>query len=173
VLAVSGQLNPGLHGPSVYPPLAEEVLATASRPNEAWRRSTPEDAVRRSIYVHVKRSLRVPLLEGLDQPSPDMPCPERFPTNVPTQALMTLNGAFTNESAGAFAQRLVAEAGDLSQRIDRGIRLALGRLPVPGEVARHERFVRGLVAEQGLDEVGALRLFALVLFNLNEFLWVD
>ena len=173
VLAVSGQLNPGLHGPSVYPPLAEEVLATASRPNEAWRRSTPEDAVRRSIYVHVKRSLRVPLLEGLDQPSPDMPCPERFPTNVPTQSLMTLNGAFTNDSAAVLAKRLRDEGSDLAQRVDRGIRLALGRLPAPGEVARHERFVREQMTKQGLDEAGALQLFALVLFNLNEFLWVD
>ncbi len=173
VLSVSGQLTDRLYGPSVYPPMAPEVLATSSRPGAAWGKSDEADAARRSVYVFVKRSLRMPLLESLDQPDPDLPCPERFLTNVPTQALITLNGDFVQDAATKLSERLTREARDLSARIDRGIRLAFGRPPHAGEVARHAEFVRDLRNEHGLDASAALRLFCVALFNQNEFLWTD
>ena len=79
VLTVSGQLNRELYGPSVFPPLPAEVLATSSQPGNAWGESSAEQATRRSIYVHVKRSLREPLLAALDQPDPDLPLPGALP----------------------------------------------------------------------------------------------
>lgn len=172
-LAASGELNPKRFGPSVYPPLPEEVLATASRPGAAWGQSTPEDAVRRSLYVHVKRSLREPLLAVLDQPDPDLPCPERFPTNVPTQALLTLNGDFTRARAHALAASLTGEGLSLSAAIAEATRRTLGRDASADELARAERLVEALRAEHGQDPEGALALFALGLLNLNEFSWLD
>lgn len=173
VLALSGELDLRRFGPPVQPPLPPEVLATSSKPGEVWQPSPPADAARRSVYVLCKRSLRLPVLEALDQPDPDMPCAERFPTNVPTQALMTLNGAFTGAAARRLAQRLLRESSHLDGRIERGIWLALGRAPAPGEVARHRVFVQRMVGEHGQDQAAALALFALLLCNLNEFLWVD
>ena len=132
-----------------------------------------EDEVRRSLYIHVKRSLRPPLMESLDQPDPDLPCAARFPTNVPTQALITLNGDFTRRSATAMARRLEVEAKTLDERIERGLRLALSRPAREGEVARHRAFVDDLMTRHGFSEHESLSVFCLALFNLNEFLWVD
>ncbi|MEM6671209.1 MAG: PSD1 and planctomycete cytochrome C domain-containing protein [Planctomycetota bacterium] len=173
MLAASGELNLQRFGPSVYPPLPAEVLATSSRPDAAWGESTPESAARRSLYVHVKRSLREPLLAVLDQPDPDLPCPERFPTNVPTQVLLTLNGSFAQERAAAFAADIAATEVDLDARLGVAIERALGRAASEDELERAAAFVGDLRAEHGLGETRALELFALGLFNLNEFLWLD
>jgi len=173
VLRTNGTLTTDLFGPSVYPPMEAEVLATASRPNQAWGRSSALDAARRSIYVFVKRSLRLPLFETLDQPDPDLPCPARFQTNVPTQALVTLNGDFCQDAADRFAERLRRERADLGGQIRRGLVLALGRVPDSREVARNVAFVGELRREHDLGEEAALRLFCLGLYNRNEFLWVD
>ena len=173
MLAVSGQLTSRLHGPSVFPPLPAEVLATASRPDGVWGKSSPEDFCRRSIYVFVKRSLRTPLLAGLDQPDPDLPCPERFPTNVPTQALMTLNSDFTQKSAAHFARRLVDVTDGLDECIARAVWLALGRPPKDGEVVGQRKFLDRLTSEHSLETDRSLEVFCLALLNLNEFMWVD
>lgn len=173
VLSVSGQANNAMYGPSVYPVMAPEVLATASKPDEAWGASSPDEANRRSVYVFAKRSLRLPLFESLDQPSPDLPCLNRFSTNVPTQALITLNGEFVNESASRFAQRLLEETDTLDEAIARGITLAFGRHAPDHEIERHRAFIESMRRKHTLDEPEALRLFCLVLFNTNEFMWLD
>ena len=173
VLASNGTLNRELHGPGVYPPMPKEALASSSRPGAAWGRSTDEQAARRSVYIFVKRSLRMPLMESFDQPDPDLPCPERFPTNVPTQALLTLNGDFTAQGAADLMGRLRSTGGDLAQQVARGIRLTLGREPDADDLARCTQFIHSVVAEHGLAESEAVRLFCLSLYNQNEFLWVD
>lgn len=174
-LAVSGELNPALFGPWVYPPLAKEVLATSSQPNNAWGQSAPEDALRRSLYVHVKRSLREPLLAIFDQPDPDLPCPVRFPTNVPTQALLTLNGPFVNARAEALASSVLAvsESGGTRDAVRHAIERALLRDAAQDEVQRGVHFIETLMAEEQLSTERAMQLFALGLFNRNEFLWID
>src|SRR6185436_10292432 len=102
--------------PSVYPIMPREVLAGQARPGEGWKRSTAEEAARRSIYVFVKRSLLVPILAQFDLADTDASCPVRFTTTVPTQALGMLNGDLTNELAEAFARRLHRAApGDLDK----------------------------------------------------------
>ncbi len=172
MLAASGELNLRRHGPSVFPPLPKEVLATSSRPGAAWGRSSKEDSVRRSVYIHVKRSLREPLLAVLDQPDPDMPCPERFPTNVPTQALLTLNGEFSQERAEAFAAS-ISDQEDLRAALGEAMERALSRTPEGAEIDRAAALVAALIEEHGLDQQRALSLFALGLFNRNEFTWLD
>ncbi|MFM9067867.1 MAG: DUF1553 domain-containing protein, partial [Planctomycetota bacterium] len=84
ILWVSGQLSPRAGGPSVYPPIPREVLAGQSRPGSGWGKATVEEAARRSVYVHVKRSLLVPLLADHDVADTDSSCPVRYATTVPT-----------------------------------------------------------------------------------------
>src|SRR5205823_11365178 len=118
ILAVSGQLNPKAGGPSVHPPIPREVLQGQSMPGNGWGKSSPEEASRRSVYVHVKRSLLVPILSVHDQADTDSSCPVRYTTTVPTQALGMLNGDFTNEQATAMAERLQREApADLEKQV--------------------------------------------------------
>ena len=174
MLAVSGQLNLKMYGPSVYPKLPPEVLAGQSVPGQGWPTSPPEEGNRRSIYVHVKRSLRVPILVGFDQPDPDSSCPVRYVTTVPTQALGLLNGAFTQEQAAAFARRLQREApGDLPAQIRRAIRLTTGRQPSEEEIQADLRFLHRLMADHQLDSVTALTRYCLLCLNTNEFMYID
>src|SRR5439155_4892855 len=141
MLAVSGRLNAKMGGPSIYPPIPREVLAGQSRPGEGWPVSPPNEAARRSIYVHVKRSLLVPILSQHDQADTDSSCPVRYTTTVPTQALGMLNGEFGNEMATAFADRLKKEATDLPGQVRRAIRLTTGRVPCGDEVRCDMAFV--------------------------------
>src|SRR5262249_2477761 len=71
ILAVSGNLNRArMNGPSVFPRIQREVLHGQSRPGIGWRPSSPEEQARRSVYVHIKRSLAVPLLAAFDAAGP-------------------------------------------------------------------------------------------------------
>ncbi len=85
--------------PAYIPPIPKEVMAGQSVPGQGWSTSTPAEAARRSIYVHVKRSLLVPIMATHDAADTDFSCPVRYTTTVPTQALGLLNGAFCNEQA--------------------------------------------------------------------------
>jgi hypothetical protein len=175
VLAVSGNLNrAGMGGPSIYPRISAEVLAGQSRPGNGWRPSAPGERDRRSVYVHVKRSLLLPVLAAFDGADTDSSCPVRFTTTQPTQALGMLNGDFLNEQAGVFA-------GDLRRAAGEGpaaqVRLALWRVtqrrPTAGEVERGVRFLAKLRGEHRLAQAEALRAFCLLALNLNEFIYLN
>lgn len=173
ILAVTGALNLERGGPSVYPPMPKEVLATASRPDEAWGDATPEQAVRRSLYVHVKRSLAEPLLAAFDRADTDASCPVRFATVQPTQALTMLNGDFAQTQATAFAQRLQREADGLRARLQLGLELITQRPARATDVARLLALAADLQRQHGRSEAEALQRCCLVLLNANEFLFLD
>ena len=174
VLAVNGTLNPKLYGPSVYPPIPREVLQGQSKPGQGWETSGPEESARRSVYVHVKRSLRLPVIESFDGPETDKPCPVRFVTVQPTQALGMINSAFMNEEAQKLADRVRKEAGeDARKQVERGLQLVTSRKPSEKEVARGLDLMDKLVKEDGATPELALRYFCLVALNLNEFVYLD
>jgi hypothetical protein len=174
ILCVCGKLNVKMGGPSIYPPIPKEVLAGQSRPGEGWPTSPPDEAVRRSVYVHIKRSLLVPILNTHDQADPDSTCPVRYVTTVPTQALGMLNGQFANEQASAFVERLSREApGSAEAQVRRALRLTTGRLPGLEEAKRDLAFLEQAQAKGKLSEREALRLYCLVVLNANEFVYLD
>ena len=174
MLAASGRLTRRMGGPGVFPTIPPEVLAGQSRPGDGWGKSPPEEASRRSVYVHVKRSLLVPILQNHDLADTDSSCAVRYVTTVPTQALGMLNGQFTNEQAALFAERLLAEApGGLEQQVRRAIRLTTGRAPRADEVKKDVAFVKELQAEEGLGAKAALTAYCLLALNANEFIFLD
>jgi mono/diheme cytochrome c family protein len=174
MLATSGKLNPKLYGPSVYPALSAEVLATQSRPGDGWGQSTPEEQSRRSIYIFVKRSLLTPLLTAFDFPDVDTSCEARFVTTQPGQALTMLNGEFANQQAEFFARRVAAEAGDQPRRqAARAIELALGRAADDDEIEEGLALMTRLAREHGQPVGEALRYWCLAVLNLNEFVYLD
>ena len=91
VNVVSGAFNPKMYGPGIYPAIPKEVLATQSKPGHGWGNSSPEEQARRSVYIHVKRSLITPILADFDLADTDTTCPVRFVTTQPTQALGMMN----------------------------------------------------------------------------------
>ncbi|MEC8253469.1 MAG: DUF1553 domain-containing protein [Planctomycetota bacterium] len=173
ILAANGTLNLERGGPSVYPKLPQAVLDTASRPGAAWGRSSPEQAARRSIYVHVKRSLPEPLMAAFDRADTDASCPVRFVTVQPTQALSMVNGDFANMQAELFAQRLRREARDMRSRMRRGLELISQRPARDADVARLMQLAAELQSDFGRSEEQALQRCCLVLLNCNEFVFLD
>ena len=174
VLWITGKLNLKMGGPSVFPELPKEVLATASRPRSVWGESPPDEANRRSVYVKVKRSLLVPILNQFDQANTDSTCPVRFSTTVPTQSLTMLNGKFINDQAIAFANRMRWEGGvTVEDRVRFGLRLVLCREPMPVEIQQALAFMQELQQHEGVSSEVALDRFALLALNLNEFIFLD
>jgi Protein of unknown function (DUF1553)/Protein of unknown function (DUF1549) len=184
-LAVSGQLNLEMGGPSIYPPVPQTVLAGQSRPGDGWGKSDERQAARRSIYIFVKRSLGVPELEVLDAPDTTSSCEQRIVSTTGPQALTFLNGEFTHQQARHFATRLLAEVGQAARaQIERAFELALCRPPRPEELNNAMDF---LVSQQQQIEADAqaaklnisearqkaLEAFCLVLLNTNEFFYLN
>jgi mono/diheme cytochrome c family protein len=175
ILTVTGQLHQERRGgPWTFPPLPPEVLATASRPDAAWPVSAdPLDHVRRSLYIHVKRSLRHPFLADFDQADTDSPCAVRFATTVPTQALAMLNSSFTNDQAKIMGDKLRAIPGDLPAKVRRALALVTQHEPTEPELRTALQMVNRLQQEHGLNEAQSLDRLALLAINLNEFLYLD
>jgi hypothetical protein len=166
LLSVSGQLNPALGGPGVFPPLPPE-LARLSTKGEAWPVSARrEDQNRRSLCVFVRRNLRYPFFESFDRPDTNASCPRRPVTTTAPQALSLLNGELARGAARALAARVDREAhGSLESRIERAYLLTLGRLPDPTERALSRDF---------LSSGGATHAdLGLALLNVNEFIYID
>jgi hypothetical protein len=181
ILTMSGQLDLALAGPSVYPKITAEILAGQSIPGNGWTKEkgggydpkNPAAGNRRSMYVHVKRSLQVPILVQYDQADADSSCPVRYTTTVPTQALGMLNGEFTNDAATAMASRLQREAPDLKAQIRRALRLAAGQAPSEEEVHKDIVFVRELKEKAKLSDAQAFQQYCLLMLNTNEFVYLD
>jgi hypothetical protein len=174
ILSVSGVLIPQMFGPPVHPPLPRAVLETQSVPGRNWPVESEQDSARRSIYVHVKRTLSVPLLADHDQAPTDTPCAVRFVSTVSTQALGLLNSEFMEKQSKLFAERLRREAGDETvAQIRHGLRLVLQRPPRDEEVALCLKTCERLKSELHLSDNTALQRFALISLNLNEFIYLD
>jgi len=174
MLVANGTFNAAVGGPPVLPPLPKEVLETSSRPYEVWPVTGEDTWTRRSLYIKLKRSLQHPLLSSFDLADLDSPCPVRFQTVVPTQSLSMMNGELTNREASLFARRLERERpGDVRAQIELGRRLTSGRTPSREEVDEAVAFLDELQRKEGLTPAQALDSLCLVLFNLNEFLYID
>ena len=92
ILAVSGKLNPKMYGPASIPRFRPKCWPANRMPGKGWGKSSPEEQARRSIYVHVKRSLLAAAAGSFDLAETDRTNPVRFTTTQPTQALPMLNG---------------------------------------------------------------------------------
>jgi hypothetical protein len=174
ILAVTGSLNLKMYGPGVFPEIPKEVLAGQSMPGRGWGKSPTEEQNRRSVYIHVKRSLLMPILESFDLAEPDRSTPVRFTTTQPTQALAMLNGDLLNKHAALFAGRLHREVGkDVEKQVRRALYLATSRQPSASEVRRGLDLIEALQKEDGASAEQALNCFCLVVLNLNEFIYLD
>jgi hypothetical protein len=173
-LAVTGQLNAEMYGPGFFAKLPNEVLATQSQPGDGWGEASTEQERRRSIYIHVKRSLLHPLLTAFDFPDVDAACEARFMTVQPGQALAMLNGPFFHEQAGLMAERVIEEAGERPRDgVARALALTLGRAATDSEVADGLVLLDRLTKEHGQDPREALRYWCLAMFSQNEFVFLD
>lgn len=129
ILSISGQLGDKRSGPSIYPSLTQEVKDSANPVSVSmWQESPKEEQNCRSVYLIVKRSLKVPFLETLDFANSTSPTAVRSVTTTAPQALLLLNDPWLHEQAEHLAQRVLREAGmDAQPQIERLWELAYQR----------------------------------------------
>jgi hypothetical protein len=164
MLSVSGRLNAAMGGPSVFVPVDPELVSGLYKPAQWAVTADLKQHDRRSIYLVAKRNLRLPLMEVFDQPTLNSSCGRRECSTHAPQALELLNGSLSNPLADAFAGRLTREAGaDKAALVTLAFRLATGRAPSAEEQRLGTRFL----------ERHPLKEFALAVFNLNAFLYVQ
>ncbi len=163
MLAVSGNPNYVLGGPSVMLPVEQPLIDQLYKPSQWQVAADAGQHARRSIYLIAKRNLRLPFMEVFDQPSLQVSCARRESSTHAPQALELLNGQISNQLAAAFADRLLRETGtDTWRTIDSAFQLACGRTPTDEERQIAMEFLR----TEPLTE------FAIAMFNLNAFLYV-
>jgi hypothetical protein len=159
MLAVSGELNTRMHGPSFRP---FNVTVFNTHFYHLFDSETPEFN-RRTVYRMQISTGRDPFLVALDCPAPSLAAPDRRTTTTPLQALALMNNSFALRQADRFAARVRRLAGeDVAAQVERCYRLAFGRLPTRAESAEGVRFVRA----------NGLPTFCWVLLNSSEFLYV-
>jgi hypothetical protein len=164
MLAVSGKLNLKAGGPSVVVPVEADLIDLLYKPSQWETTADRNEHDRRSVYLLAKRNLRLPFMEVFDQPDAQISCARRESSTHAPQALELLNGRLSNELAESFAERLAREAsGDARRQVELAYRLAAGREPSERERTLATEFLAR----------HPLREFALAMFNLNAFLYVD
>ena len=142
-------------------------------PGKGWGQSPDTDQRRRSIYIHVKRTLRDPLLASFDAADTDSSCPVRFNTTQPTQALGLLNSEFIRREAEAFAGIMLQQFSTTAEQVEEVLRRVTQRPPTAKEIARGTEVIKQWQSADGVDGEQALAYFCLMAFNLNEFIFVE
>jgi hypothetical protein len=164
MLVVSGKLNLEPGGESIMIPVEQELIDSLYKPHQWQVAEDTSDHFRRSVYLIAKRNLRLPFMEVFDQPALLTACARREASTHAPQALELLNGRTSNQLAEEFAKRLRHEVGTSpEQQAERAYLLAIGRLPTEDEKQLAVEFI----------ENQPVREFALAMFNLNAFLYVN
>jgi hypothetical protein len=179
MLKVTGTLDETMYG---------EPVPNETRPTGEIVPAGNEQGGRRSLYILVRRSLPITLLNTFDAPVMEVNCSQRSPSVTATQALALMNGEFVGSQARHFQERLRREQPPLGGpetppdpgTIDHAYRLALGRPPTPIERVAAIDFIaaqRALyrTAEQTPEEADsrAWTDFCHALLSANEFLYLD
>jgi hypothetical protein len=155
VLAVSSTLDATMYGPGTL----------------------DENSPRRSVYLKVKRSQMVPLMQMFDAPEAIQSIGERPTTTVATQSLAFLNSPFVRQRAEKLAQRVRPKAGASPlDAIEQAYLIALSRRPTESERGRMLAFVQRQAHSYGSNARAAemaLTDFCQVLLCLNEFVYID
>jgi hypothetical protein len=137
------------------------------------------DHTRRSIYFTTKRSQLIPMMILFDAPDSLQSIGTRPTTTVPSQSLLLLNSGLARRCAEGFAARIEPEeTTELSDRVEIGYQIALGRAPTSTELEDSKSFLMEQsksYTEKNSEEAERLALvdFCQVLMSLNEFVYVD
>ena len=174
IMNTSGTLNRKHYGPSVKPWVSTDAIKTGS--TNKWPTNVKDGpgTWRRSIYVFMRRSMRVPFFETFDVPDAMQSRGVREQTTVATQALLLLNNKFVRDQAKHFAARVleaVRSSGskegeqDMKAIVEQAYWLAFSRNPTVDEITLGVE----LLSREGQN----VENFCHILFTLNEFAYVD
>lgn len=202
ILKLSGKLNEEYYGPPV-PVKEDEVgqIVVGIEKKNGENVQTEEiplygQEYRRSVYIQVRRSRPLAVLDTFDAPSMDPNCEARNSSTVAPQSLMLMNSGFVFEQAKFFAERVRRESGnDLQAQAMRAWQMAFGGKPNKKELQEAMQFLAGQLnyykanppkaepAAKGKKEKTpaaaltaeevALATYCQALLSANAFLYVD
>ena len=196
ILAVSGRLSDKLLGPpiSVLPDAdGQNIVGRGERDGNGIligkQDGLGEDEFRRSIYVQVRRSLPLGMLEPFDLAGMAPNCERRTFSTVAPQSLLMMNNDFLVKQSEAFARRIEeTSAAEPVARIRQAWQLAYGRIPTDKESSRAIEFLtlQSAYFDEALAKLPeaerpkqtppatqALALLCQTLLSSNAFLYVD
>ncbi|MEZ0256300.1 MAG: PSD1 and planctomycete cytochrome C domain-containing protein [Chthoniobacter sp.] len=199
MLTVSGKMNPKMFGAPV-PVMTDEdgqiivgidTSDTAGRPSGKFVPLNGEE-FRRSVYVQMRRSKPLGMLETFDLPRMEPNCERRNASTIAPQSLAMMNGEFTLAQSKFFAERVVREAGtDPGAQVKQAWLLAFGSAPTATELKNSIDFItkqtahfkaepfkpepvaKGKEGPPTEPTMQALSTFCQALLTSNEFLYVD
>jgi hypothetical protein len=144
---------------------------------------------RRSVYVQVRRSRPLGMLDTFDAPRMSPNCDCRPASTVAPQSLMLMNSEFVLQQSTEFAARVVKEAGDNRRaQVAAAWKLALCQTPneqqIDDAVAFIQQQTKHLAESAEAEKLAkddktntpdflALSSFCQTLFSSNRFLYVD
>jgi hypothetical protein len=162
ILAVSGELDYTLYGPSITPHIS------AYQNGRGRPVSGPLDGHgRRSVYLQIRRNFIPPLFTAFDYPTPASTIGNRGASAVPSQALLLLNNEFVHDQSRKFAASALRSTPQATIRLM--YERALARPPLLEELQVLLTYLEQNTERPGLDAYTAI---AHVLFNSPEFLYV-
>jgi hypothetical protein len=193
VLAVSGKLCGEMFG-SPVPIMPDEVgqiivgvdtRDTAGRPTGKFV-PIHQAEFRRSLYVQMRRTTPLSLLETFDAPDMRPNCELRNSSTVSPQSLLLMNNEFVIAQATEMAQRLEAQTADRTAQVTQAWRLTSGHAPQEAQLEGALKFLDAqaveltavkLVEKSKTPELSpatkALASYCQALLSSNRFLYVD
>ncbi len=188
VLLASGVMADTMHGPPI--PVKEDavgqiVLGEQKLDGERKPIAGEEniDGIsRRSIYIQVRRSRPLAVLEAFDIANVVPNCTQRNFSNVAPQALMMMNSEFAIAHAEKLADRVIQPGSDVSQQLAMAWQLCFGRPIEPAVLVELAQFVDRQTAvflqrnPKWAPDVAhrlAVASACQAMFSSNEFLYVD
>lgn len=192
ILDVSGSRSQQMLGPSatVNPDeVGQVIIGKATRDGNGILVAQPdtgEDQFRRSIYIQVRRSMPLGMLEPFDVASTAPNCERRTSSTVPPQSLLMMNHEIVLQQSQRFAQRIAAEAGeDIASQVRRAWHLAYSQPASEADVSaavgliesqrQHFEPLYAAATEKPplTPSQQALAVFCQALLSSNGFLYVD
>lgn len=189
ILAVSGKLNTKTFGtpvPVTHDEVGQVVVGKDIRnPGDGTPKGKVApmggDEYRRSVYVQVRRSLPLAVLETFDGARMTPNCEIRHSSTVALQALMLMNSGFIQEQARFFAERVRTEAGtDIRVQIALAWKLVYASEATARDIEQSLEFITrqatlARTAKMAVPDpdLAAFTLFCQALLSSNRFLYVS
>lgn len=179
MLARTGELDLRRGGPGFRPTISAAALEGLSTKSKAWQASPEKEQNRRSLYTYSKRGLLPPMMTTFDLCDSTQSCGKRDVTTVPTQSLAMLNNEFVHARSETLAREISQTTKDPKEQVRQLWERVFARPPAVEEetLAIRHLAVQAAHFQQSQQpttpEVLALASLCHVLFNSNEFLYLD
>ncbi len=149
ILAISGKINDKLYGepvPVMEDAVGQIIIGKENLDGERKPGATIPlhgEEFRRSLYIQVRRSRLLGVLDTFDAPTMEPNCTIRNSSTVTPQALMLMNSEFATGYAALIAERVRTAAGEnATAQVAYAWRLAFGIRPSDEQIAASVLFLK-------------------------------